>query len=130
VRLPGPASTIRTTGARWAGLLVVAADGTYLDVPDTPATCAHLGKGSNQYAASGYPQICLVALVACGTRADAVFGPRSSGETTHGKRLARSLHQGMIVLLDRGLSSNAFLTTVAGTGADFLGEHLHSSRPD
>lgn len=76
--LRGPASAIRTAGARWAGLLVVAIDGTYLHVPDDPATRARLGRGSNQYAVSGYPQIYLVALVACGTQAvlDAMFGPR------------------------------------------------------
>ncbi|MEU1601703.1 IS4 family transposase, partial [Streptomyces sp. NPDC005708] len=121
--LRGPASAIRTAGARWAGLLVVAIDGTYLDVPDDPATRACLGKGSNQYAASGYPQICMVALVACGTRAviDAAFGPRGQGgETGHGRRLARSLNPDMIVLLDRGFSSNTFLATVADTGAAFL----------
>ncbi|MGW1617502.1 transposase domain-containing protein [Streptomyces sp. NPDC002285] len=55
--LRGPASAIRTAGARWAALLVVAIDGTCLDVPDDPATRAHLGKTSNQYATSGYPQI-------------------------------------------------------------------------
>lgn len=121
--LRGPASAIRTAGARWAGLLVVAIDGTCLDVPDAPATRAHLGKGSNQYtAASGYPQILLVALVACGTRAiiDAVFGPGTRGESTHAKRLTRSLHTGMIVLLDRGLSGNPLLEAVADTGAAFL----------
>ena len=129
--LRGPASAIRTAGARWAGLLVVAIDGTYLDVPDDPATRARLGKGSNQYAASGYPQICLVALVACGTRAviDAVFGPRTSGETTHGRRLARSLNPGMIALLDRGFSSNAFLATVAATGAAFLARLSAARKP-
>ena len=54
---------------------MVAIDGTCLDVPDGPTTRAGLGKGSNQYAASGYPQVLLVALVACGVRAviDAVF---------------------------------------------------------
>jgi len=120
--LRGPASAIRTHGARWAGLLVVAIDGTCLDVPDDPAVRARPGKTSNQYATSGYPQICLVVLVACGTRAviDAVFGPRSRGETTHGRRLTRSLHAGMIALLDRGFASNAFLGAVADTGADFL----------
>jgi hypothetical protein len=130
--LQGPATAIRTAGARWAGLLVVAIDGTSLDVPDDPATRTRLGKGSNQYtAASGYPQILLVALVACGTRAiiDAVFGPRSRGETTHGQRLARSLHPGMIVLLDRGFSSNAFLETVAGTGAALLARLSASRKP-
>ncbi|WP_441007678.1 transposase domain-containing protein [Streptomyces demainii] len=67
--LRGPASAVRTAGARWAGLLVVAVDGTYLDVADDPDVRAKLGKGANQYtAASGYPQVLLIALVACGTR--------------------------------------------------------------
>lgn len=129
--LRGPASAVRTAGARWAGLLVVAIDGTCLDVPDDPATRAHLGKTSNQYAASGYPQILLVALVACGTRAviDAVSGPRTCGETSHGKRLTRSLRAGMIALLDRGFSSNAFLEAVAGTGAAFLARLSAARRP-
>lgn len=121
--LRGHAGAIRIAGTRWAGLLVVAIDGTCLDVPDNPATRAWLGKGSNQYtAASGYPQISLVTLVACGTRAiiDAVFGPASTGEARYAQRLARSLHPGMIVLLDRGLSSNTLLQAVAGTGAAFL----------
>jgi Insertion element 4 transposase N-terminal/Transposase DDE domain len=130
--LRGPAAAIRTTGAWWAGLLVVAIDGTCLDVPDDPATRARLGKGSNQYTcASGYPQIMLVALVACGTRAiiDAVFGPRSRGETACGQRLARSLRPGMIVLLDRGFASNAFLEAVAGTGAALLARLTANRKP-
>nr|WP_272925994.1 MULTISPECIES: transposase domain-containing protein [unclassified Streptomyces] len=112
--LRGPATAIRTVDARFKGLLTVAIDGTYLDVPDSPLHRARLGKGANQYGASGYPQICLTALVACGTRAvmDAAFGPRSSGETVYGRRLTRSLHAGMIVLLDRGFSGNTFLTAV------------------
>ncbi len=110
---------------------MVAIDGTYLDVPDDPGTRARLGKGSNQYAASGYPQILLVALVACGTRAviDVVFGSRTRGETTHGKRLMRSLHPGMIALLDRGFSSNTFLEAVAGTGAVFLARLSAALKP-
>ncbi len=35
-------------------------------------------------------------------------------------RLLRSLHAGMIVLLDRGFDGNDFLAAVAGTDADFL----------
>jgi hypothetical protein len=130
--LRGPASAIRTAGARWAGMLVVAIDGTCLDVPDSPAARARLGKGANQYtAASGYPQIRLVALVACGTRAiiDAVFGPTADGESTYLPRLLRSLHQGMIVLLDRGLSSNALLAAVTGTGADVLARLTANRKP-
>jgi DDE family transposase/transposase IS4-like protein len=131
--LAGPAATIRTAGAHWAGLLVVAIDGTHLDVPDDPATRARLGKGSNQYtAASGYPQIQLVALVACGTRAviGAVFGARrDGGETGLAKRLARSLRTGMIVLLDRGFASNAFLEMVAATQAAFLARLSAARKP-
>lgn len=130
--LRGPASAIRTTGARWKGLLVTAIDGTHLDVADDQAVRAKLGKGSNQYtAASGYPQVMLVALVACGTRAviDAVFAPRKPGEAVLGRRLARSLTGGMIVLLDRGFSSDSFLTTVAGTGADFLARLSSRHKP-
>ncbi|MER7958173.1 transposase domain-containing protein [Streptomyces sp. NPDC096030] len=95
--LRGPAPAIRTGGARWKGLLTVAIDGTCPDVPDSPVHRARLGKGSNQYtAASGYPQICLTALAACGTRAviDAASGPRTRGETVYGERLTRSLHRG------------------------------------
>lgn len=67
-------------------------------------------------------QICLTALVACGTRAviDAAFGPRTHGETTYGQRLTRSLNSSMIVLLDRGFATNAFLQAAAATGAAFL----------
>ena len=130
--LRGPATAPRTSGSWWQGLLVCAIDGTTLDVPDTPSHRARLGKGSNQYtAASGYPQIRLVALVACGTRAiiDAVFGPTADGEGAYLPRLLCSLHAGMIVLLDRGLSSNALLAAVAGIRADFLARLSASRKP-
>ncbi|NIY66706.1 transposase IS4 family protein [Streptomyces malaysiensis] len=130
--LRGLASAIRTAGARWAGLLVVAIDGTHLDVPDDPDVRARLGKGANQYtAASGYPQVLLVALVACGTRAviDAAFGPRKPGEPVLGRRLLRSPHAGMVVLLDRGFATNAFLQAVDGTSAAFLARLSTARKP-
>lgn len=80
--LRGPATALRTPGARYGSLLVCAIDGTFLDVDDSPYLRSRLGKGSNQYTPHvGYPQICLSALVACGTRAviDAVFGPALAG---------------------------------------------------
>ena len=130
--LRGHTAAIRTGGTRWCGLLVVAIDGTHLDVPDNPATRTGLGKRTNQYTqASGYPQISLVALVACGTRAiiDVVFGPGSTGESTYAARLTPSLHTGMIVLLDRGLSSNTLLEQVTGTGAAFLARLTSHRKP-
>lgn len=129
--LRGSAAGIRTAGVWWCGMLVSAIDGTVLDVPDSPGTTAQLGKNRSQHGTAGYPQIRLVALVACGTRAviDAVFGPKSSGETTQAMRLLRSLHTGMIVLLDRGFDSNALLGAVAGTGAQFLVRLTGNRRP-
>jgi hypothetical protein len=120
--LRGPAAGVRTAGVWWCGLLVAAIDGTVLDVPDSPGNRAHLGRNRSQHGTAGYPQIRLVALVACGTRAviDAVFGPRNAGETTQAMRLLRSLHAGMIVLLDRGFDGNDFLAAVAATDAHFL----------
>ena len=129
--LRGSAAAPRTGGSWWRGLLVCAIDGTALDVPDTPAHRARLGKQDNQYATAGYPQIRLVALVACGTRAiiDAIFGPAAEGESTYVTRLLGSLHQGMIVLLDRGLSGNALLAAITGTGADFLARLTAGRKP-
>jgi hypothetical protein len=60
---------------------------------------------------------------------DAVFGPKIDGETTQALRLLRSLHTGMIVLLDRGFDSNAFLGAVTGTDADFLVRLTGSRKP-
>jgi hypothetical protein len=129
--LRGSAAAPRTSGSWWRGLLVCAADGTALDVPDTPGHRARLGKQDNQYATAGYPQIRLVALVACGTRAiiDAVFGPAAEGESTYVTRLLGSLHPGMIVLLDRGLPGNALLAAITGAGADFLARLSASRKP-
>jgi Insertion element 4 transposase N-terminal/Transposase DDE domain len=130
--LRGSAAAPRTAGTWWQGLLVCAIDGTTLDVPDTPGHRARLGKGSNQYtAACGYPQVRLAALVACGTRAiiDAVFGPAADGEPAYMAQLLRSVHEGMIVLLDRGLSSNALLAATAGTRADFLARLSAARKP-
>ena len=129
--LRGSPAAPRTSGSWWRGLLVCAIDGTTLDVPDTPAHRARLGKQDNQYATAGYPQIRLVALVACGTRAiiDAVFGPAADGEPAYAARLLPSLHRGMIVLLDRGLSGNVLLSAVSGTSADFLARLTANRKP-
>jgi Insertion element 4 transposase N-terminal/Transposase DDE domain len=129
--LRGPATTGATGAARWCGLLVTAIDGTTFDVPDTASNLYRLGRQRCRHGAAGYPQIRLVTLVACGTRAviDAVFGPKAVGESVAGLQLARSLRAGMIVLLDRGLTGNAFFAAVAATGAEVLGRLSSVRRP-
>jgi len=117
LRGPSPAD------ARWRGLLVCAVDGTVMTVADSPANLAVYSRARGGPCGGGsYPQLRLLALVACGTRSvlDAVFGPSSSGETTYAADLVRSLRAGMLLLADRNFGSGPLARKIAGAEADFL----------
>jgi hypothetical protein len=120
--LRGPAATVRAPGTWWRGLLVCAIDGTTLTVPDTTEILGRFTKQAGHHGGSGYPQIRLLALVACGTRTviDAVFGPTTTGETNYAPHLLRSLRPGMILLGDRNFGTQALAAGIAASGADFL----------
>jgi hypothetical protein len=120
--LRGPAATTPGPGSWWRGLLVCAIDGTTLTVPANPRTLAQFTTQRGNHGGTGYPQIRLVALLACGTRTliDAVFGPTSTGETTYTPQLLRSLRAGMILLADRNFGAAGLLAQIAATGADLL----------
>ena len=120
--LRGPAAVPRGSGTRWRGLLVCAIDGTTLTVPDGRANLARFAKGGGHHGGTGYPQVRLLALLACGTRTviDAVFGPTTSGETSYAPGLLRSLRAGMIVLMDRNFAAAALIAAIARTEADVL----------
>jgi Transposase DDE domain len=91
-------------------------------VPGTPATLMRFTKQRGNHGGAGYPQIRLVALLACGTRTliDAVSGPATTGETTYAPQLLRSLRTGMILLADRNFGAQNLLAGVAATGAHVL----------
>lgn len=120
--LRGPPAVTGQRGTWWRGLLVCAIDGTTLTVPDNPRMLARFTKQRGNHGGTGYPQVRLVTLLACGTRTvlDAVFGPTTSGETTYAPRLLRSLHAGMILLADRNFGAADLLADIAATGADVL----------
>ena len=120
--LRGPAATGRQLGTRWRGLLVCAIDGTTLTVPDNPRMLIRFTKHRSNHGGAGYPQVRLVALLACGTRTviDAVFGPTTTGETTYTPRLLPSLHAGMILLGDRNFGAADLIAQIAATKADVL----------
>jgi hypothetical protein len=120
--LRGPSTAITAGAVRWHGLLVCAIDGTTMTIPDSPRNLAVYSKQAGNHGGSGYPLLRLVALVACGTRTiiDAVFGPTSCGELDCTRRLARSMHAGMIVLLDRNFDAAALIGQLAATGAHLL----------
>lgn len=120
--LKGPGADVRARGTRWRGLLVVALDGTTLTVPDSPAVLTRFTKQAGNHGGTGYPQVRLLALVACGTRTliDAVFGPTTAGETTYAPRLLPSLRPGMILLADRNFATHKLVAGIAATKADVL----------
>jgi Insertion element 4 transposase N-terminal/Transposase DDE domain len=120
--LRGPAATTAWAGVRWCGLLVCAIDGTTMSVADTPANSRRFTKQPGHHGGSGYPLLRMLALVACGTRTliDAAFGPTPTGEQGYARLLLRSLHTGMLVLLDRNFDSAALLGQVAATQAHLL----------
>jgi hypothetical protein len=108
---------------RWRGLLVCAVDGTIMTVADSAANLAVYAKQKGgATGGSSYPQLRLLALVACGTRTviDAVFGPCSSGETSYAADLIGSLHAGMLLLADRNFGSGPLARDIAAAEADFL----------
>jgi hypothetical protein len=117
LRGPSPADV------RWRGMLVCAIDGTVMTVADSAANLALYAKQrGGATGGSGYPQLRLLALGACGTRTviDAVFGPTASGETTYAADLARSLHAGMLLLADRNFGCGPLARKIAAAVADFL----------
>lgn len=120
--LRGPLARPAQRGTWWRGLLVCAIDGTIVTVPDSESVRARYAKQAGNHGGTGYPQVRVLALVSCGTRAliDAVFGPTSSGETRYASRLLGSLRPGMIVLADRNFAAQDLLAQIAGTGAHVL----------
>ena len=120
-------------------LLVVAWDGTTVAAYDSAGNAAAFGRpgtgskgrraragdGPEQPAAAAGPQLRLVTLLACGTRAllDAAFaGVRGTGtgEQALARQLLGSLRPGMLLLADRNFYGYQLWNAAAGTGADLL----------
>jgi Insertion element 4 transposase N-terminal/Transposase DDE domain len=128
VRLAGPLAGAGVPGAAAFGRLLVALDGTMLDVPCTAANVAAFGPphGGGR-GGGGWPQVRVVILAACGTRGliDAVFrgrgAARSSEQDLARKIAARGrLGPGMLALADRNFCGYPVVACLAATGADVL----------
>jgi Insertion element 4 transposase N-terminal/Transposase DDE domain len=126
-RLAGPLAGGDAPGAWAFGRLLVALDGTMLDVPHTAPNVAGFGPPHGGGGDGAWPQVRLVTLAACGTRGlmDAVFrgrgAARSSEQDLARKIAARGgLRAGMLVLADRNFCGYAVVACLAATGADVL----------
>ncbi|MFF3413049.1 IS4 family transposase, partial [Streptomyces sp. NPDC002742] len=122
----GPEDPGATAFGHDLALLTTAVDGTTLDVPDTVPNRAAFGPapGRSNKDPGRCPQIRVLTLIACGTRAilDAAWGGRSTSEGALLRKLVHGgcLRAGMLVLADRYFSGSAHVATVRATGADLI----------
>jgi hypothetical protein len=102
---------------------LMALDGTLFHIPDTNANAAAFGRSSNQYGPGAYPQVKCVLLAECGSHA--VVGlemDRYDVSEVHGAyRLLSRLGVDMLLLVDAGLISGAFIEQVRQRGTHVLG---------
>jgi hypothetical protein len=119
-RVRGPQAAAGTPGAFFAGLRLVAWDGSMLDVADSKPNRAAFIRPRNQKTTGGYPQVRLLKLIEVGTHAviDAVFGTCS--EQKLARDLIGSLTPGMLLLADRNFPGYQLWKAAAGTGAQLL----------
>lgn len=116
-----PLASASTRGAFYRDLRLMSVDGTCLDVADTPANAAALGRpGSSRREGGGaFPQLRLVGLAESGTHAitDVALGPYSTSENALADELIGSLKPGMLCLADRGIYSFKRFTAAQESGA-------------
>jgi hypothetical protein len=101
------------------GLRLVAWDAALIELRALPALAAEFGPATG----CGAPQIRLMTLIECGTRAmlDATFGgARDTPELALARRLTSALRPGMLLLADRLFPSYPLWDRAAATGAQLL----------
>jgi hypothetical protein len=107
------------SGAFALGLRLVAWDAALIGLRGLPALDAEFGPATR----SGAPQIRLMTLIECGTRAllDATFGgARDAPELALARQLTGALRPGMLLLADRLFPSYPLWDRAAATGAQLL----------
>lgn len=119
----GPVGVDGGPGVFWRGRRLVSLDGTSLEVPDSDDNAAAFGRPTGKDDWSGaFPQITLVALAECGTRAviDAAFEGYHTGEQDLARTLTDSMTADMLVLADRNFPGGPLWTAATARGAQLL----------
>jgi hypothetical protein len=126
-KVAGPVAPPGAAGAWWRGLRLVSLDGTTLDAQDEQANWQRFGGPSTKTAQGkrlrgAFPQVRLLALAECGTRAliAAVHGAYGTGEKTLARDLIGKLGGGMVCLADRNFACWELWRDAAATGAALL----------
>ena len=112
-----------------AGMMVCAADGMLVNIPDTPANRAEFGcTGTAEQDGEGaapFPQLRIVALTARAGRAmlGAICGRARAGEQTLLKRLVRrrpDLISGRVICFDRNFPGHDLITAILDAGGHVI----------
>ncbi len=118
-----PLATQKTKGAFYRDWRLVSIDGTTIDVADTPANAAEIGRaGTGRGDGSAFPQLRIVALGECGTHAiiAAAMDSYATGEVTLAKEVVTALDPDMLCLADRGFTAHPLFSQAAKSGAALL----------
>lgn len=105
---------------------VCAVDGTTLAVPDSDQNAAEFGKPGNDKGAGALPQVRVLGLVECGTRAllgarlGATVGTKAASEQALTRDLLQCFTPGMVVLADRNFLGFNLWKKAQATGADLV----------
>lgn len=105
-----------------AGMRLVAVDGMCLDVPATEENGAEFGYPGNDAGPGPFPQVRVVGVGECGTRAvlGAELSPLAAGEQPLALKLLGRLVPGDLVLADRNFLSHGLLSAFTGAGVHVL----------
>lgn len=109
-------------GVWYAGLRVMAIDGSTLDMPDEVANAERFGYPAASRGSSAFPQLRFVAMAECGTHTlcYANHGPYNTGELTLAESVIDQADATMLVTADRNFYSYAFWQRALATGATLL----------
>lgn len=112
----------RHPDAFYAGLRLVAIDGSNLEVADEPDNVKAFGYPGSRTGQAGYPQAQCGVLVECASHAiiAANLGAYREAEWEICKPLLSSLDAGMLCLADRGFNGYTHWATAQATGAQLL----------
>ena len=118
----GPLAGQEQEAAFVSGMRLAAIDGMCLDLPDTPETAAEFGYPGNDAGRGPFPQVRVVGLGECGTRAvlGAALSSLATGEQALGRQLLARLQPGDLLLADRNFLSHGLLEEVLAAGVHVL----------
>lgn len=117
-----PNGPVGMPGVWYAGLRVMAIDGSTLDMPDEVANAKHFGYPGASRGSSAFPQLRFVAMTECGTHTlcYANPGPYTTGEVALAGPVIDQADASMLVTADRNFYSYAFWQRAIATGAKLL----------